>query len=69
MFSTRCLISSALRLATGWGTSTYWKPGKPYVRAMASAVILKALVQTETAGTPCRSKRIPSAKLAALQEP
>jgi hypothetical protein len=36
---------------------------------MASAVILKASVQTETVGTPCRSRRMPSAKLAALQEP
>jgi hypothetical protein len=26
-------------------------------------------VQMETAGTPCRSRRIPSAKLAALHEP
>ena len=36
---------------------------------MASAVILKAVVQTLTEGMPARSSRIPSAKLAALHEP
>jgi len=36
---------------------------------MAFAVILKASVHTLTAGMPARLSRIPSAKLAALQEP
>jgi hypothetical protein len=36
---------------------------------MASAGMRKASVQTVTAGTPCRSRRMPSAKLAALHEP
>ena len=40
-----------------------------YERAIASAVMRKAVVQMLTAGMPARSSRIPSAKLAALHEP
>lgn len=45
------------------------KPGWPYTSAMARAGTTNASVQTETAGTPARSSTIPSAKLAAEQEP
>ena len=62
-------ISSRLRLATGCGTVTNSYPGKPYPAAMARAVTLNTSVQMLTAGTPARSSRIPSAKLAALHEP
>ena len=44
-------------------------PGKPQVFAIARADIRKLSVQMLTAGTPARSSRIPSAKLAALHEP
>jgi hypothetical protein len=47
----------------------YGKPGKPYERAMASAARRNGSVQMLTAGTPARSSRIPSARLAALQDP
>ena len=62
-------ISAWVRLAIGCGTVTYWYPGNPSDRAMASAVIRKAWVQMLTAGMPARSSTIPSAKLAALHEP
>jgi hypothetical protein len=62
-------ISACVRLAIGCGTVTYWYPGNPSDLAMASAVILKTWVQMLTAGMPARSSTIPSAKLAALQEP
>jgi hypothetical protein len=44
-------------------------PGKPYTPAMALAVTSNESVQMLTVGTPARSSTIPSAKLAALQEP
>jgi hypothetical protein len=44
-------------------------PGKPYTFAIACAAGTNESVQMLTAGTPARSSRIPSAKLAALHEP
>jgi len=41
----------------------------PWRRAIASPLLVKASVTMETAGTPSFSKMIPSATLAALQEP
>lgn len=43
--------------------------GKPYTLAIARAAGTNESVQMLTAGTPARSNRIPSAKLAALHEP
>ena len=62
-------ISSSERLAIGWGTATYSKPGNPRTRAIARAAAENASVQMLTAGIPARSSTIPSAKLAALHEP
>jgi hypothetical protein len=62
-------ISFSVRLATGCGTATYSKPGNPSTRAMARADAENASVQMLTAGIPARSSTIPSARLAALQEP
>ena len=69
MPSTREWIWASLRLATGWGMDTYSNPGKPYASAIARAVSANGSVQMLTAGSPARSSRIPSAKLAALHEP
>jgi hypothetical protein len=66
---TRERICSSLRLATGCGVVTNSNPGKPYTPAMACAVTVNESVQMLTVGTPARSSTIPSAKLAALQEP
>jgi hypothetical protein len=66
---TRSLICSRVRLATGCGVATNSKKGLPYALAIARAGTMKASVQMLTAGTPARSSRIPSAKLAALHEP
>jgi hypothetical protein len=62
-------ISAWLRLAIGWGIMTGWKSGRPYMSAIARAGARNASVQIDTAGTPARSSTIPSAKLAAEQEP
>lgn len=53
----------------GCWVSKNWYPGNPYAFAMASAGMRNGSVHIATAGTPPRSSRIPSAKLAALQEP
>ena len=45
------------------------KSGNPYAFAIALAGTSNASVQMLTAGMPARSRRIPSAKLAALHEP
>ena len=62
-------ICAGLRLAIGCGMVTNSNSGAPYTPAMARAGTTKASVQIETAGTPARSSTIPSAKLAAEQEP
>ena len=62
-------ISFSVRLAIGWGTATYWKPGKPITFAIARADAVKKSVSKLIAGIPARSSTIPSAKLAALHEP
>ncbi len=43
--------------------------GNPYTFAIARAAGTNESVQMLTAGIPARSNKIPSAKLAALQEP
>ena len=62
-------ISAAPRLAMGCGMVTNSKSGRPYTSAIAFAVTWKASVQIDIAGTPARSSKIPSAKLAAEQDP
>jgi len=45
------------------------KSGIPYTPAIARADTTNASVQIDTAGSPARSSTIPSAKLAAEQDP
>jgi len=62
-------ICGGLRLAMGWGMVTNSNSGAPYTSAMARAGTTNASVQIDTVGTPARSSTIPSAKLAAEQDP
>ncbi len=62
-------ISACVRLAIGCGIMTGAKSGRPYISAIARAGAPNASVQIDTAGTPARSSTIPSAKLAAEQDP
>ena len=62
-------IWAGVRLAIGCGIVTNSKSGTPYTSAIARAGTTNASVQIDTAGTPARSSTIPSAKLAAEQEP
>ena len=62
-------ISARPRLAIGCGIITGSKSGRPDTSAIARAGTTNASVQIDTAGTPARSSTIPSAKLAAEQEP
>lgn len=66
---TRSCTSSAVRLAMGWGMTTNWKSGRPYTPAIAWAGTRNGSVQIDTAGMPAFSRMIPSARLAAEQEP
>ncbi len=62
-------ISAGPRLAIGCGMVTNWKSGCRSTSAIARAGTTNDAVQIDTAGTPARSSTIPSAKLAAEQEP
>ena len=62
-------ISAGPRLAIGCGIVTNSKSGCPNTSAIARAGTTNESVQIDTAGTPARSSTIPSAKLAAEQEP
>ncbi len=62
-------ISAGPRLAIGWGIVTKSNSGRPYTSAIARAGTTNASVQIDTVGTPARSSTIPSAKLAAEQDP